>query len=243
MEKTAYLQMAETEQQHWWFTGRRTILECLIAQQFHEKAPHNVLEIGAGTGGNLSMLAKFGVLSATEMNDDARLIAISRTGVNVLRGSLPNGLPTFPHKFNLICLLDVLEHIEDDLGSLRAIGELMAPDGKLLLTVPGHPWMWSRHDEFLHHKRRYTRAGLQTVVENAGMHVHRISYFNTLLFPAAVLGRALDRLRPREIPLGTGMPPLFVNTLLKRVFSSEAALLSKMNLPVGVSLLAIVGPS
>ncbi len=241
MEKSAYLQMANTEQNHWWFCGRRAILQRLLSQYLADKPLQHILEIGAGTGGNLEMLSRFGKLSATEMNDEARRIANTRTQVVVHPGALPNALPTFAQKFNLICLFDVLEHVEDDTASLRAIRELLTPDGVILLTVPAHPWLWSRHDKLLHHKRRYTRDSLYEHIANAGLRVQRFSYFNTFLFPAAAVARLLDRLRKGEAAYGAEMPITFINAVLKRVFMSEAALLARFNLPVGVSMLAMVG--
>jgi SAM-dependent methyltransferase len=240
MEKSAYLQMAKTEQDHWWFCGRRAILQRLIAQYLADKPAQHILEVGAGTGGNLAMLSRFGKLSATEMNDEARQIANARKQIAVQPGTLPNDLPDFPQKFNLICLFDVLEHVEDDTASLSAIRKLLAPDGVILLTVPAHPWLWSRHDKLLHHKRRYTRDSLYAHIDSAGMCVQRFSYFNTFLFPAAVVARLLDRLRRGEAAYGAEMPSSFVNAALKRIFISEAALLARFNLPFGVSMLAIV---
>jgi SAM-dependent methyltransferase len=241
MEKSAYLQMADTEQDHWWFCGRRAILQRLIAQHLAGKPPQHILEIGAGTGGNLAMLSRFGSLSATEMDDEARAIACSRTSIVVQPGSLPNALPSFPQKFNLICLFDVLEHVDDDVGSLRAIRELLAPDGVLLLTVPAHPWLWSQHDKQLHHKRRYTSASLRAHAASAGMRIQRFSYFNTFLFPLAAAARIIDRIRGGEAASGAEMPSAFVNKILKIIFASEAAALARFNLPVGVSILAMVG--
>lgn len=240
MEKLAYFQMAETEQRHWWFSGRRTILERMLLHHLPVEGPRHILEIGAGTGGNLAMLRNFGALSATEMDKDARQIARGRSGIEVLPGSLPDELPRFPRKFELVCLFDVLEHVDDDAGSLAAICKLMALEGLLLLTVPAYPWLWSTHDEIFHHKRRYTRKSLHAVIISAGLRARRLCYFNTFLFPAAVLGKIIDRLRTGESSSGTDMPPPALNTILTRIFAMEAGLLTHFDLPFGVSLLALL---
>src|SRR6185503_1066313 len=104
--------MAETESNHWWFTGRRTILESTIGKLgLPEDA--RILEVGCGTGGNLEMLARFGRLSAMEMDAGAREIANAKTGgrFDVQPGRCPAGIPFEPQTFALICLFDVLEHI------------------------------------------------------------------------------------------------------------------------------------
>src|SRR5204863_3409674 len=116
-----------------------------------------VLELGAGTGHNLAMLSRFGHVEASELDPVARKLASERLGREVLEAALPD-LSMFPaDSYDLIALLDVLEHVTDDLGSLQAIHGLLKPGGALLLTVPINPWMWSAHDVAHHHHRRYRK--------------------------------------------------------------------------------------
>ncbi len=238
MEPEAYVEMAEVEDRHWWFRGRREILRSVIAGLPLPGSPR-ILEIGAGTGGNLTMLSQFGSVKALETDDYARSIARQRTNdrVDIRQGHLPDGIP-FNDEFDLVCLFDVLEHVERDLDSLKAIRRIISYNGCLLLTVPAYSWLWSAHDERLHHVRRYTAAGLTEKTRLAGWTVRRITYFNTLLFPLAVVARVTDKIFPGRQPSGTGIPAPVVNSALYRVFSIEKALLRAFDFPFGVSLMA-----
>lgn len=241
MNPEAYLEMADTEAHHWWFAGRRAVLASLI-RQFKLGADARILEIGAGTGGNLPMLSAFGKVSALEMDETARAIAIEKTGgrFDIRPGFCPTNIPFVGDQFDLICLFDVLEHIDDDVGTLDAIKRMVAPRGRVLITVPAYRWLWSAHDEFLHHKRRYTASELCRIVAAAALRVERMSYYNTLLFPLAAAVRLKERLLKASPTHGRGVPAEPINRCFARVFSAERFLLGKFNLPYGVSLLAIL---
>ncbi|NLS08333.1 class I SAM-dependent methyltransferase [Rhizobium sp. P32RR-XVIII] len=160
MEQIAYREMAATEQAHWWFLARRNIIADTI-KSFNLPPHSKILEVGAGTGGNLKLLQRFGDLSAVEMNDYARAYATQVTGVGVEYGFLPDSLPDYPHKFDLICMFDVLEHVEKDLESLKVLATRLNPGGRVLITVPAYPWMWTDHDVVLHHYRLYANSPLR----------------------------------------------------------------------------------
>ena len=169
MERAVFDRMAEQDQVHWWYVARRRILADLIAREISLPDEARLLEIGCGTGHNLDMLSRFG----REVADSA----------------LPE-LPGVPDRtYHLIALLDVLEHVDGDEAALRSIATKLAPGGSILVTVPAYQWMWSAHDEAHHHKRRYSRRGLRSVAEAAGLKVDRIGYFNSLLFPLAAAVR------------------------------------------------------
>jgi hypothetical protein len=143
-------------------------------------------------------------------------------------------------KFDLICLFDVLEHIEEDVKTLVTAKGLLAKGGRILVTVPAYRWLWGAHDVFLHHKRRYSITELCKKVAVSGLRPVKISYFNTFLFPLAVIVRMKDRLFGNSSASGSNVPPEFINHFFTTLFSAEMVLLSKMNLPFGVSLLAVL---
>ena len=234
MEPEAYREMAASEGRHWWFAGRRTILSSLIARLSLE-GKSRILELGCGTGGNLDMLARFGEVAAMETDDAARAIALEKSGARfeIRPGRCPDQIPFAGQRFDLVCMFDVLEHIDEDVATLEAVRALLAPGGRALITVPAYRWMWSKHDEFLHHKRRYTAAELEKKARAAGLAVATLSYFNTLLFPLAAAARLLN-LEGRETP------PAAVNRLFRWVFSAERFVAGRVGLPFGVSLLAVL---
>lgn len=243
MDPNAYLDMADTEFRHWWFSARRVLLSSII-NRLTLPPDARILEIGSGTGGNLEMLSAFGRVSALEMDATARSIANKKTfdQFDIRAGFCPTDIPFCDETFDLICLFDVLEHIEEDFTTLVAVKSLVAAEGKILITVPAYQWLWSRHDEFLHHKRRYSAQDLREKIINAGLRVDKISYFNTLLFPLAVIARFKDRLLGTASASGSEIPPDPLNVLLYRIFSAERYLLGKLSLPFGISLLAILRP-
>lgn len=241
MDPSAYFEMANTEQHHWWFVGRRSILESVIKRlELQEKA--NILEVGSGTGGNLKMLARYGKVSAIEMDKNARQIAIGKTDgfIDIKLGKFPYDIPVLQERFDLICLFDVLEHIEQDAETLVNLKGLLTENGRILVTVPAYPWLWSIHDEHLHHMRRYSRAELIFKANAAGLRASKLTYFNTLLFPLAVAIRLKDKLFSRKVASGTKMPPRAFNTFLAFLFSSERMLLRRLRFWFGVSLLAVL---
>ena len=239
MNPEAYQEMAQTEDEHWWFVGRRCIVAAIIRNLYLPREA-KILEVGSGTGGNLSMLSAFGEVSAVEPDDFAREWATRKSSITVLKGYLPDGLPFNPSSFNLICLFDVLEHIEGDVAALRALRPLLKPGGRIVLTVPAYRWLWSAHDVELHHRRRYNASSLAVCCQQAGYSVAKLSYYNTLLFPIVALARLGDRLVVRDKATGTGIPPRIINRLFLTLFRLERHILPHLTLPFGVSLLAIL---
>ena len=152
---------------------------------------------------------------------------------------LPDALPFAGSTYDLIGLFDVLEHIQDDVGSLVALRERLGEGGKILVTVPALPFLWSGHDVRHHHFRRYTAASLSEVARKAGLKVTYSSYFNFFLFPLAVAARGVKRLTGSEVP-DDRMPAGWLNAILARIFGSVRHLLGRIRLPIGLSLTAVL---
>lgn len=241
MNPAAYLEMAEMESRHWWFCGRRAILAQMIESL---GLPQNaqILEVGCGTGGNLEMLGKFGNVSALEMDETARAIALEKTSgrYDIRAGYCPDKIPFTEHKFDLICIFDVLEHIEQDTETLSSIQKLLKKNGRILITVPAYQWLYGAHDKFLHHKRRYTANQLQRKIAAANFKCTKISYFNTILFPLAAIVRLKDKWFGNTTASGTNVPPAIINNIFRKLFGFERFLLQRINLPFGVSLLGVL---
>lgn len=239
MDPHIYQQMRSLEDQHWWFAGRRQIVGQMLGSLDLPKRAR-ILDAGCGTGGNLKFLSRFGEVIGVELDDNAATLARERGAWPVLKGSLPDKMPFAGQQFDLIVLLDVLEHIDDDGASLRTLQNLLAPGGYLLLTVPAFPFLWSSHDEDHHHKRRYRAAGLQAIIESTGLRLRYTSYFNTWLFPLVAAIRLARRVFPvGEVGQDVQLPRPAVNRMLKALFSSERHWIGQHRLPFGVSLLAV----
>lgn len=241
MSPDAYTEMAKTESSHWWFRGRRAISSSIL-DTLHLKKGTKILEVGCGTGGNLQMLSNYGVVSAFEMDEVAHKIALQKTGgcYEIRVGHCPNQIPYKNEKFDLICMFDVLEHIQDDLLTLIKLKDLLKPEGKILITVPAYQFLYGPHDVFLHHKRRYTATHLVELIGAAGLESVRVSYFNTILFPLALIFRIKDKLLKSKSVSGKDIPIKSINEVLKYLFSLEKYPLKSFNLPFGVSLLCVL---
>jgi SAM-dependent methyltransferase len=231
--------MNEQEAAHWWFSARREIIQKAIRRLV--KLPNNadILEAGCGTGGNLQMLQDMGQLDAFEYDEIAREIAGEKAGMDIPFGELPAKIPHGDKKYDLIGLFDVLEHIEDDCSTLSSLGNRLKDDGKILVTVPAMPWLWSRHDEHHHHYRRYTRKSLEKAVQDSGLELKHCFYANYFLLPVAMGLRAFKALIRSESPDDL-MPSNWLNRALYRVFAAEQHLIGRINMPVGLSVCAVV---
>ncbi len=239
MRPEIYKEMAQVQDRHWWFVARRRILDRVITAL---KLPGDaqILEIGCGPGGNLAMLQGHGQLQALETDPQARELAADLGICPVEAGALPEPLPFPSAAFDLVCLFDVLEHIENDSSALQAVAGLLKPGGRILITVPAYAWLWSAHDEAHHHQRRYTAPSLERVARAAGLVPRRLGYFNTLLFPLIAAIRSLRRLTGKSADSDAALPSPGLNRLLTAIFGFERHLLPLGTFPCGTSVLAVL---
>lgn len=242
MRPEAYETMTSAADDHWWYVGRRTILTDAVKQLVAER----------GSGGLRLLDLGCGVSSPVESNwPCVRTIAADCSSV-VLHARRDRGasrllccdltaLPFVPGQFDVVLLLDVLEHLEAEVPVLDAIRKILRPGGALVVTVPAYPFLWSGEDYVSEHRRRYRRGELCRVVEQAGFAVRRATYFNTWLFPI-MAGTILwerscvpkNRFRSNVRPI----PPT-INTALNRIFASERWWLRRGDFPFGGSLLCL----
>lgn len=238
MDREAYLSLYKYEELHWWFVARRRIIKKVLNHYFAGKQLNAILEAGCGSGGNLELLSCFGKVHAMEMDAYCIEMANKRSICQVKRGSLPDDLP-FEGKFELICMFDVLEHIDDDVKALKAISERLRDDGILFITVPAYSFLWSGHDVALNHKRRYMKKQLLDIFAEAGMRPVYSTYFNTFLMPLVLLVRAYNNLMGSSKGDDNKTGPQLLNNLLCRIFSSERFIIPRLSLPFGVSILIV----
>lgn len=240
MNPSAYSEMARAEGGHWWFVGRRQIIASLLSRLFPSDNI-DILEVGCGTGGNLAMLSDFGRVTAVEKNAWAAEYAQNKFGgrTDVLSADFLE-LDFSGRRFDLICAFDVLEHLQDDVSALQRMADMLADNGRILVTVPAYKWLWSNHDRKLHHYRRYHRNELVVMINSLPLKIEFISYFNCLLFPLSVCLRALDVFLLKDLSSQTSYVDGLLNTMLLKIFSSERHLLRYARLPFGLSLLVIL---
>lgn len=239
MDRDIYLRLDSLQDRHWWFCARREIIRETLSRYIPASGQARILEAGCGTGGNLKMLESLGEVTAFEPDHEALVMAGSKGAFQIERGHLPGGIPDYGKPFDIVVALDVLEHVREDHESLAALREWLAAGGRMVVTVPAFPFLWSRHDETHHHFRRYTRKTLLEAFEAAGFEVEHMTYYNTFLFPLVAGLRLVRRVLNLPESADDRMPSPAVNTVLKTVFAAERKLVSRLSLPFGVSLLAV----
>jgi SAM-dependent methyltransferase len=244
METSFYRQYGELERSHWWFAGRRAIVARAVSFGLREAAAApRILEVGCGTGGMLRLMSAYGKVYGVDLSDIALAQAREEGSTAVARGNACS-LPFADDTFSIVSAFDMLEHVPDDRAALGELHRVCARGGRLIVSVPAFPFLWGRQDVVSHHYRRYVKTELVARLRAAGFRGEYTTYFNTWLFPAIAAIRTVRRLRPAgDAPPAESdfdlQVPNAVNALLRRVLASEAAVIGRVSLPVGVSLLSV----
>jgi SAM-dependent methyltransferase len=222
--------------ENFWFRARSRLIADLIAK--HAPDASRVLEVGCGTGFVLEGLRAalpYARISGSEIETLGLGFAAKRVGGAVELFQMDARRIPFVEEFDLVCAFDVLEHIDEDVGALSEIARSLKPGGWALLSVPQHPFLWSRADEYGHHKRRYRRGELAAKCEAKGLRIVMQTSFVSLLLPLMAAQRLVASRGPydprRELAL-----PAPVNRTLERLLDLErAAIRAGVRLPIGGS--------
>jgi SAM-dependent methyltransferase len=233
--------MARHARTHWWYRGRRDLVHAALAR--HQAPDGVVLDVGCGTGSNLEMLAT--ATGRTALGTDLSSQALSHAGCGPGGGvrtavALAEHLPLPDGVCGLVASMDVVEHLDDDLVGLREYRRVLGGDGLLLLTVPAYQWLWSAHDVWAAHRRRYRVGSLVSVVHEAGFDVLHTTYYNSFLVPpAAALRRTpLRRLvKGSDDEVGTTSP--FIDKVMTGLSNTERRIVRIRSVPFGLSILLV----
>jgi 2-polyprenyl-3-methyl-5-hydroxy-6-metoxy-1,4-benzoquinol methylase len=240
MDDAAIDEMAAFEDHHWWFVGKRLLVSSLLDEGLRRPGLR-VLDVGCGTGGVLSGLSAYG----TTIGVDRSLRALHHSrarGVTHVAAADMDRLPFGASAFDIVLMLDVLEHFADEAAVLRDVRRLLRPDGTLLVSVPAFQALFSEHDVAVQHVRRYAASQLGRALQSNGFVVRRLTYTNVApLAPAAIVRGLLPRLGVHRPP-GTDFREhaAWVNRLLIGAYRLEAAALRVLpRLPAGLSVAAV----
>ena len=243
MEHHTYGIMNDVEDKHWWFVGRRAILESFLRGVVEKLKPAGgspkILDVGCGTGANLEMLAQFGQSEGVDVSDDA-LEFCKTKGLKVHKG-LAEELPFPDESFDLVTALDVVEHLDDDVAGLREMRRVLKSDGKTLIFVPAFMWLWGVQDDISNHRIRYTRRQIVERLEKAGFKVERATYANITFFLPILIGRVIMKVTGIKPESENNVNVSALNGFFGSIFSSERFWLKKANFPFGVSIVIVAG--
>ncbi len=238
------------EDNHWWFATRtRAILALLDKYAGEGKLGRTVLDVGAGAGNMMHQLAQYGDVVGLEYNPKPIPVAEER-GFDVRQGSATD-MPFADASFDIVALLDTVEHIADETAVLNETYRVTKPGGTMVVTVPALMWLWSNNDVINLHERRYKASELKTKLRKAGWKVPYCGYNNFIIFPLGA-GMILIRKRTDKEPdmasphfdddaYQVEMEPAspLVNTVLEKVGLVEVGMLKHVQLPIGTSVIAI----
>ena len=243
MRPVNYEIIFESEDDHWWFVGRRAVvfaqIEDALRAQATPPAKFQALDIGCGTGATMDHLRKFGEVQGI----DLAMIPLSfsrRRGHQRTMCASATQLPFADETFDLITALDVIEHLEDDVAGLKEIRRTLKTGAPAVIYVPAFMTLWGPNDDQSGHKRRYRLPELQAAAEKAGLKVERISYSNFAMFLPIWLGRKILNLLGRTEASENKINHPLINNLMSWMFSSEANWLRRHRLPFGVSVVCVV---
>lgn len=231
--------MLALDERHWWYRGRRRVLAAVLDRLDPGLPPDPaILDAGCGSGRTLDDLAARGRARGIELNPQGVEAARGR-GHEVTQASVEQ-IPHDDDTFDLVTCLDVIEHTDDDAVALKELHRVTKSKGRLVVTVPAHPRLWSRHDVVNGHRRRYTRASLRTAAMKGGWTVARMTGFNVAyLLPAALVRRRTAHEEAASSDLQLTPPSL--DTALELPLRAEAGIIRRgANLPPGLSLLAVL---
>jgi SAM-dependent methyltransferase len=244
MYEREYEAMYGLENTYWWYVARRALAVEILEDEVQGRKSARILDVGCGTGANAKAFARAGQTIGIDASIDA-LQFCQRRGLNTVARSQVEKLPFPDRTFDIVTALDVLEHTDDDLEALREIQRVCGQKGLVVLTVPAYGFLWSEHDEALKHRRRYTAHELRNKLTITGFEVVRSSYFISSLFFPILFLRIWQGLRKQSTHPKTSLYvlPGWINASLIALLALERRFFQQMNLPFGVSIVALARPS
>jgi SAM-dependent methyltransferase len=245
MQQHTYEIMNRVEDKHWWFVGRRAILESFLEGIKDKLRTQNselkILDVGCGTGANLEMLKNFGEPEGVDVSDDA-LEFCKAKGLKVHKG-LAEKLPFEDESFDVVTALDVVEHLDDDIAGLKEMNRVMKNSGRALIFVPAFMWLWGVQDDVSNHRIRYTKKQIVERLKSAGFEIERATYANWTFFAPILAGRTLMKVTGLKPESENNVNVSALNGIFGKIFSAERLWLKNFDFPFGVSIVIVAKKS
>lgn len=237
MQKYLYKDLYDLEELHWWHKAKRRLVSSILKKSLKGKG-NKILDVGCGTGKNLEAFSKFGVVFGIDNSSDAISFCKKRGFKDVVKKSIEK-MPYKPGSFDAITALDVLEHV-DDSRVLKEIRRILKKDGVLIITVPAFKWLWSRWDEVLYHKRRYTEKTLTEVLRKNGFKIIKTSYaYSFLVLPALIIRTIKKIFYKNYYPSDFQLSNKIISSILGILADIEKIFILNLKIPFGTSLITV----
>jgi SAM-dependent methyltransferase len=243
MNEAEYGKLWKFEKSHWWFVARRRLVRSLIAKYVTSSSENrSYLDVGCGTGIVLDEIGRgFKPRVGLDISQGALGLTSDRVSSPLVCGDAAE-LPFADNSFDLVSCLDVLEHVRNDLDCIRECSRVCKPGGHMVFSAPALDFLWSEHDEAIHHLRRYSWGSLRTKLETGGFHVVKATYAVFTLLAPIMLIRFAAAFRRTRIEPETALSevPRWANQFLIVLHNVESALSLAIGLPLGTGLVGVV---
>lgn len=237
MKKYLYEDLFSLEDKHWWHISKRRIVHKLIENYNSYKNP-KILDIGCGTGKNMRELQNLGTVYGLDSSSEALRFCKKRGLNNLMLGSAEK-THLKSNSFDIITLLDVLEHT-DDKKTIKEVSRILSGNGLLIITVPAFNWLWSSWDVVLHHQRRYTIKSLSLVLEKNNLEIMKISYmYSYLIIPTLIIRTIKSFFFRKSYPSDFKLSSPLFHQIMTRLTAFEAFFIMLMSVPIGTSIIAV----
>jgi 2-polyprenyl-3-methyl-5-hydroxy-6-metoxy-1,4-benzoquinol methylase len=255
-DETGFDLLIRMQREHFWYRGRHQLLLNVLRREvranFSETKSLHAMDLGGGCGGWLEYLRHheeemFQTLALGDSSIRALTLAEPIVGAFAKRYQTDLLDLVWKDEWDVVFLLDVLEHIPDHIEVLRQIRDTLKPGGLLFITTPALNFFWTHNDDLALHQRRYSKSDFRHLGREVNLEFVRADYFMFFLSPALMLYRMLVRPHKTATPgevqeylwRSHQVPGRLVNFLLTQVFLAEAALVNRIAMPWGTSILAV----
>lgn len=242
MIDSEYERIEDVGKNYWWHRGRRALIEKVIQYYYPQKNDLCIFEVGCSTGEMTKILSKYGDVAGIDTSSKAIEICKNKGINNVFCLDLLDlDGNDYIQKFDLVLMLDVLEHVREDSEALKKVKGIIKDEGYLVITVPAHKFLWSEHDEVLQHYRRYTILEIANLLLKSGYKMEKCTYFVFTPFLPVFIYRFVNKVLGRHPkPKTTYLRiPNFLNEILTKILKKEADMAIQSGLPIGTTILAV----
>lgn len=229
--------LSASANRHWYYVSKSKVIKILLKSLSERK----ILDVGAGSGVFAKFLLESNLAASARCVDTAYPFDDKLEIHNNKNITFVKSVENFDE--TVILMIDVLEHIEDDLGFLKHYVDRISVGSYVLISVPAFSFLWSGHDIFLEHKRRYTLSELEVLVKKSGLKVMQGRYYFGLLFPLITLIRLTNNILLRTGKLSAKSDlkrfPEFINKLLIHINYFEINTIFHFNRMAGLTVFCL----